>query len=249
MKEKVRVLINSKIFHRCIMAVIIISIVFTCLLVTLKYNVEGEKNMPFKIEKISVISTSEVTDNIENKTHKWEYNINQVNDIFIYISEDKTSEKELMLKEVAIQNFTMDGIKKDNIEIYKPSINEGNKMFNNNSENIVSEIIYNVQEVADIKNLLVSYKGGMIGFRVSNSNIGVLASNEEEVNHNDLLKASGVKKEDLEIDIAFDLKIKLSDDIEYLGNIEITLPVGDVINEGTTSIEKSNIKKAIFKRI
>ena len=249
MKEKIKVLVNNKIFHRCIIAVIVIAIIFSCMLVVLKYNVEGEKNMPFKIEKISVISTAETIDNIENKMHKWEYNINQVNDIFIYIKEDETSKKELMLKEVAIENFAINGIKKDNIQIYRPSVNEGNKMFNNNSENIASDVVYNVQEVADIKNLLISYKGGMIGFRVSNNNISLLATDEAEVNHNELLKTSGVKKEDLEIDISFDLRIKLEDDITYLGNIQVTLPVGDVINEGTTSIEKSNIKKAIFKRI
>ena len=154
-----------------------------------------------------------------------------------------------MLKEVVIENFIIEGIRTKDIQVFRPSVNEGKKMFNNNIENITSKIIFKPQEIADIKNLSVSYKGGMIGFRVSNSNISVLASNEEEVNHNELLKTSLVKKEDLEIDVTFDLKIKLSDDITYLGNLEITLPVGDVINEGTTSIEKSNIKKAIFKRI
>ena len=249
MKEKVRALVNSKVFHRCVIALIIVLIAFSCLLITLKYNVEGEKNMPFKIEKISIISTSEAVDNIENKTHKWEYTINQVNDVYIYIDEDITSNKELMLKEVMIENFIIEGIRTKDIQVFRPSVNEGKKMFNNNIENITSKIIFKPQEIADIKNLSVSYKGGMIGFRVSNSNISVLASNEEEVNHNELLKTSLVKKEDLEIDVTFDLKIKLSDDITYLGNLEITLPVGDVINEGTTSIEKSNIKKAIFKRI
>jgi hypothetical protein len=74
-------------------------------------------------------------------------------------------------------------------------------------------------------------------------------SDDEEINHNELLKKSGVTQEDLEIKMTFDLIIKLENGKEYKSTISLDFPTGNVIEEGTTSTEITNLKDFIFKRV
>ena len=68
MKEKVKQIIDTKQFHICMVALIVIAILFVVGVVSLKYNVEGEENLPFYVSKISIISNVEGFDveDIEN---------------------------------------------------------------------------------------------------------------------------------------------------------------------------------------
>ena len=53
------------------MLIVILTIV---VIVIIKYNVEGEKNMPFKLSKITIISTAEGLEPEENDQNiKWQY--------------------------------------------------------------------------------------------------------------------------------------------------------------------------------
>ena len=47
--------VKQKIFHSVIIAIIIIAILSVGGMFVLRYQVEGEANMPFKISKISII--------------------------------------------------------------------------------------------------------------------------------------------------------------------------------------------------
>ena len=53
----------------------------------LRYQVEGESNMPFKITKISIVESVE-GNAIQGATEKWNLNVNQNNDIYIYIEKN-----------------------------------------------------------------------------------------------------------------------------------------------------------------
>ena len=55
-------MLDTKQFNIIIVVFIIFSILFTASVVSLKYVVEGENDLPFNISKISVISTIEGTD-------------------------------------------------------------------------------------------------------------------------------------------------------------------------------------------
>ena len=57
MKEKIKYLINKKSFHICMVIVIVAVILFGLGLIILKYNVEGETNMPFKLGKVRIVSS------------------------------------------------------------------------------------------------------------------------------------------------------------------------------------------------
>ena len=69
-------------------AVVIVLIIAVVALLILKYDVEGEKNMPFKLSSIIVASTAEGIQN-ENDEYKWDAEIYQNNDIYINIEKNK----------------------------------------------------------------------------------------------------------------------------------------------------------------
>ena len=102
---------------------------------------------------------------------------------------------------------------------------------------------------SNLKNLTISNQGGIIAFRISNDNIVRYNSNEEEINHLELLKKAEVKQEDLNAKITFDLTIKIAEGNKYKTTINLDLPVEDVIEQGTTSKEITDLKDFIFKRV
>ena len=58
---------NKKLMHLCIIIVMIVAILFTALIIILKYGQDGETNMPFEVSKITVISTVGAQD-VENSS-------------------------------------------------------------------------------------------------------------------------------------------------------------------------------------
>ena len=94
MKEKLNDLVNKKWFHIVIMVIILAVLMFILGITILKYNVEGETNMPFKVSKISMVSTVNGQD-VENSDKKWDISVIQNNDIYVYI-EKKFFQRDIM---------------------------------------------------------------------------------------------------------------------------------------------------------
>ena len=80
--------INKKILHVIATIIMVAIVAFIIGMLFLRYQVEGETNMPFKISKISIIESVE---GIENKDaqEKWSFNVNENNDIYIYMVKQK----------------------------------------------------------------------------------------------------------------------------------------------------------------
>ena len=74
-------------------------------------------------------------------------------------------------------------------------------------------------------------------------------SDEEEINHGELLKKAGITEEKLKMSLTFNLNIILESGKEYQAEIKTELPTGNVIEEGNTSTEITNFDDIIFKRI
>lgn len=51
--------------------------------IMIKYEVEGDKNMPFNLSKIVIVSTAEGVE--ADGKNKWNFNIYQNNDLYFYI--------------------------------------------------------------------------------------------------------------------------------------------------------------------
>lgn len=246
--RKLRDLTTKKHFHIVVMIVIITIILFTLGIIILKYNVEGETNMPFQLSKISIISSSEGMDK-ETTDTKWAFDVYQSNDIFLYIDKNEEYGKTEVIKSIIVNNIQIEAKQKDNIKIYKPDEQEEKLIFKNKEENKVEEIEYTGAMESNLKQLKISNQGGLVAFRCSNDNLATYTSDDEEINHYELLKKAGVKQEDLETKITFDLTIKLEEGKEYKSTIHLNLPVEDVIEKGMTSIEITDLKDFIFKRV
>ena len=90
MKEIYTRIMNKKSFHIAIILFIIFIILITSGFIILRYQVEGETNMPFIISKISIISSSEGIDREEQiEGNRWNFDVSQNNDIYIYVEKNK----------------------------------------------------------------------------------------------------------------------------------------------------------------
>ena len=74
-------------------------------------------------------------------------------------------------------------------------------------------------------------------------------SNEEEINHAELLKKAEIIDEMLKAKISFDITIKIESGKEYKASIELEVPVENLVESGKSYIEITDLKNIIFKRI
>ena len=247
MIDKLKDLTKTKSFHICMIMVIIVVILFVVGLLVLRYNVEGETNMPFNLSKIAIISTQEGMDDGQTNT-RWSFDVHQSNDIYLYIDKNDAYDKTEIIKSVRVDNFQIDDKNTDNIKLYKPNAEEENVIFQYNDEDIIQSLEYTGDVESDLKNLKISNQGGIIAFRCSNNNVTKYQSDEEEINHSELLKKAGITEEELKINLTFNLTITLESGKEYQAAIKAELPTGNVVEEGNTSTEITDLKDVVFKR-
>lgn len=241
-------LANKRYFHICMILVIIVIILFILGVITLRYSVEGETNMPFNLSKIIIISSSEGKDK-ESGENKWAFDVSQNNDIFLYIEKNKDNKKQEVIKSIKIENINIiKDVQKGEIKLFKPDQSSENTIFNNKDENEINTVEYIGDVDSNIQQLKVSNQGGVIAFRFSNYKIAEYLSNEEEIHFNNLLKNTNITESDLKSNINFDITINIESGKEYKANVSLDLPVGNIIEEGTTSTEITDLKDIIFKR-
>lgn len=252
MLNKIKDLINQRYFHIIVIVVIVLILLFILLMTILDYNENGEKNMPFYLSKITVISTSEGMDKqVEGK--KWAFDIDQNNDIYLYIDKnDKNqNEKEQAIETIVLDNFNIIRSNKNGeVKIYKPDGASETKIFTNKEENVENTITFKGKTTSDFKNLKISNQGDVLAFRCAATKMASYESDEEEeINHSELLKKVGVKQEDLEMKLTFDITINLYSGKSYKAEVKLDLPTGNIIEEATTNTEITDLSNVVFKRI
>ena len=225
-------------------------ILFVVGLLSLRYNVEGEVNLPFDLSKISVISSVEGI-NVEDDANKWNLSVNQNNDVYLYIKKNENYKDTEIIKSVELNNFNIQQNSKiGEIKLLKPDSTVENVIFSNSSETEVDKIEYMGDMDSSIKDLKISNQGGLIVFRYAINNIGNYISNEdEEINHSELLKKLSINNDDLKFKVTFDILINLNSGKTYKSNIELELPIDDVVNQGIQSKEYNDLDNIVFKRM
>lgn len=243
--------LSKKIFNICIVCIIIVMIIFVAIMLMLNYDVNGETNMPFQVSKVSIISTVDGKD-VENSENKWDINVIQNNDIYIYIEKNSEYHKQETIKSIKIDNFS---IKQQNtdigeIKLYRPIIND-TSIFKNQDENIINELEFKGAKSTDTRKLEISNQGGVISFRCANNNIGTYTSNDdEEINYNELIKKLNIKEEDLIAKIMFNITLTLdSGRVFKAENVTIEVPNKNIKAEGTVGQEYTDLQDIVFKRI
>lgn len=249
MLDKIKRFTKTKMFHLCMIIVIIAVILFAVGIIALRYAVEGETNMPFELSKITVISSSDGKDKTVEGS-KWAFDVNQNNDIYLYIEKNENLNKQEIIKEIEINNINVEkNTEKGEVKLYKPTTAEEATIFSNKEENEIQSIIYTGDLQSDLKQQKISNQGGIIAFRYGLNNVSEYLSQDEEINHSELLKKSNVTEEDLKAKLTFDMIIRLEAGKEYKATVSLDVPVEGIVEKGTTSIEITDLSDVVFKRI
>ena len=243
--------ISRKVVH-IILILVIIAIVAIVVAVSIqRYEIEGEKNMPFEISKIMIISTAEGFAN-ENSEYKWDFNIFQNNDIFISIAKNKNYKKKEVIDKISLTNFSIDKQPlKGQIVFYKPN-NESKTVYTCSEEfEFKDKLEYTGSKETDMKNLTIGNQGGMAVFRVSNKNLHRYQSNDDETIKHDgtLIQKANILNDEIKCKISFDIIIELQSGKKYKGRISLDLPIGDIVTNGQESMEITDLDNVVFKRV
>ena len=249
MKEKIKQITETRQFHMCMVMSIILLIIFVVALISLKYNVEGEGNPPFTLSKISIISNVEGTDT-NDEQNKWNLAVNQNNDIYLYIKKNSDYKYTETISSVVLDNFKINQEPKvGKIKLLKPDANIDSVIFKNSPENEVDRIEYKGDIDSSIKEMKISNQGGLVVFRYAIEDIGNYTSNDDEqINHNDLLKKLAINNDDIKFSVSFDIIVNLDSKKSYKASMNLDLPTGNVVDNGMQSTENTDLKDIIFKR-
>lgn len=231
------------------LAFILIAITIVISMV-IRYDVEGEKAMPYSVEKIQITSHVDAKDNEGQTENIWDVNLKEDNNIYIYIKKNDEETKET-IKEVKLSNFKITQKSKvGNVKIYRPTGDLGTDLYKLSEQDYLkSEITYTGANVDTLKNLDIRNEGGMIGFRVSLENLGNFTSNEGITYNGNLLSQIGLTNDDIKFNFSFDLTITLDNDVSFIGTYKLSLPSGDIINETEPLLELTDFSDVIFKRV
>lgn len=214
-----------------------------------RYEVEGEKSLPYSIQKILLISTVDGKIN-EDQSNIWNINLSQVNDIYIYMNGEENSE--VTIKDITLDNFQVNNKpQRGELKLYRPTGELSNLYTYSEQDYLNSSLTYTGAKIDDLKSLEISNIGGVMAFRMSLDDLGNYTSNEDtEISYNgSLLPKIGVSNEEIKFDVNFDMTIKTSDNVSFKGNINIDFPAGDIITEGTSNKEITDFSNVVFKRI
>ena len=240
---------KKQALKKCLFLFIVVIAIITSFLLMIKYNVEGESELPFYLEKILIISTVDGKSE-EKENVLWNINLRQNNDIYFYIK--KKTESNEILKSITIENFEVtQDTEKGEIKILKPT-GDLESLYTYSEENILeSGVTFKGATIDDIKNLEISNQGGLVAIRILLDNLGTYTNNEDtEIKYDGgLLKKLNIKDEEIEFSIKFDIIIELESGIKYKASEEIDLPSKDLVSKGNSNYEINDFSNLVFKRI
>lgn len=233
----------------CIAIAVIVLAILVTGIISMKYAIEGEVNMPYTLSKITVVSTAEGVHK-EGAEERWNLSIFQNNDVYFSIEKRKQNKEEL-LEGISIENIQVtEKPAVGEIKTYMPNSLEG-RLFSYAEEYIVPEnkLTFRGATQSNSKTLEIGNQGGTAVVRFCNTGIGNYVSNEEEEIKHDgsLLYKTETKMEDLHFVVNFDFVIKVKNK-SYVSNVSLELPCGEnLLEEGTSSSEIT--KGFVFKRV
>ena len=221
----------------------------------IKYQTEGEKNMPFNLSKIIVVSTAQKEDITQEngQNNLWNFNIIQTNDVYISIERNKNNtKKDEKIKNISINNIEI--IEKPTVgelKPYMPSSLEGENYKYTDDYIVNDSLTYRAADKTDYKNLQIGQNGGSVAISFANKQVGTYSSADDtEITYDGtMLSKIGMTNEQVKSKVAFDLIIELDDGKKYSGRVELDLNCDNLIENGKSQIEITDFSNIIFKRI
>lgn len=244
MKSKKRKTIEFNI------GIFVIAIAITVIAITLlKYQVEGEKDMPYVLKQMVLISTANGT-NTSSEEYKWNIDIYQNTDIYFEIARNTEYKTNENIKNVKIQNINITPNSNFTPNAYIPST-EGKEMFSYTEQNLAgTEIEYTIDNNKDAKTRKLTTEGGILALSFCIPNIGVYQGNDDKISYDGtLLNKIGITKEQISYNVSFSLIIETESDKKYKADINLELPPEDITQTGIIKIENEELTDLVFKRI
>ncbi len=239
------------------------------------YQVEGEKEVPFELKKIIVISSASVSDvnndgmvnsetvgNQEVPTEQqqnaeqqqkylWEKNVIQTNDICILLNKNEQFKEDQIIKSVKIENIQiLQNVKLGKIQVYMPnSLDDGIYKYTNDFL-VNSTLTYTGATADNKKALQVNNQGGCIYISFANVGLDQYKSNDDQEIQQGafILQKMNIANEDLKCKVSFDLIIEVQDK-SYKTNIVLDLPVDNIVGQKETHTEITDFSNIVFKRL
>lgn len=239
---------KKRIVHTFVIVFIVIIIMLIAGVLMFKYHVEGEQNLPFVLKKINIISTAE-SDLNQDEEGIWHAGILQKNDVFFTIEKNSKYKKDELIKKVSFDNFQVTKINENMVvEIYRPTISVST--YNYSEEYKVQRLEYQGGQTTNTEVLQINNQGGLIGFSITSGNLGeyIFSENEKLPSDGRLLAKAGIKSEDINFKVSFDLIIETESNHRFKANIVLDLPTGNILEEGVGSLEDTELKNIVFKR-
>lgn len=233
----------------CLAIIIVVIILAIVGMIMIRYEVEGDKNMPYNLSKIMIVSTAE---GVENEgENKWNFDVYQNNDLYFYIDKnDNYKGNDIYIEKVRIENIKIiNAPKVGEIKAYMPNSTDGRLYSYNNSYIIEEKLEYSGAGKSNSKTLKIGSQGGNALIRFSNTKLGVYSSDKDKeiIHDGTLLQKLKLKQDDISFTVSFDFVIEVKN-YEYRANITLDLPYGNIVENGTESIEKIDMNDIIFKR-
>ena len=243
-KEKIKQTI--KFCFAVVVIVVILAVVGT---IIMKYEVEGDQNMPFVLSKIMVVSTAEGQE--AEGDNKWNFSVYQNNDVYIYI--DKNEEyygESTYIEAVKFENIQIvETPEIGEIKTYMPNSVEGRLFSYEDSYIVEDSLTYSGATQTNYQTLEIGNQGGSALLEFSNVAVGEYSSDDDEeiIHDGTLLEKLDVTEEQVQFKVSFDLVIEMPD-YSYRATVMLELPCENMIEEGTSSLEITDTTDIIFKR-
>ena len=240
---------KKNLLKKCLFIIFLSVLLMVVISIMIKYDVEGEKTLPFSVGKILLVSTvdGKVVDDPENV---WNIDVTQINDLYIYI--DKTIDDEQTINEIKIENFVINKTPaKGKLKVLRPT-GDLSKLYTHSEQDYLDKsLTYLGAAIDDLKSLEISNNGGVIAFRVALEKIGTYISNDdEEITYDGkLLSNLGININEITFNLSFDIIITTSDNVSYKGTINLDMPINSVIEEGSSNKELTDFPNVVFKRV
>lgn len=239
---------RKNIVKKCLFLVLISIVLLMVILIIARYEEEGEKEIPFFLSKILVVSSVD-GENVPDSKNIWNIKVSGVNDIYVYIERKEDSEE--TIKSITFENFNDALDLERTFKIYKPT-GELEKLYMYSEEDHKDKpITFTGSLIDDMKNQEIANIGGMCGFRIAKENLGRFVSNEEndEITYDGrLLEKINITEEQIKQKVSFDVIIETNDNIKYKTTLLIDMPAANLITECTSKIEITDFSNVVFKR-
>mgnify|MGYP003293036621 CR=1 FL=1 len=229
----------------------LILIFSTTFFIIYKYHVEGEKNLPFNITKLVVVSSAKTQD-IELNENMYQANVIQENHVYLAIEKNEKYSKEDAIKKITFNNFKIiENGKKGTVKFYRTST--GNKEFEyNNNFEINNNIEYIGSKETNLKaeNMTIANQGGLIELSIAMTDLGKITylENDNIVADGTLLNRLQISNEEIKNKISFDMIMELTEGNKFKTTIILDLPAEGIIEKGVSTNQDIDLSKLVFKR-